>query len=62
MKPTAPPPEAISKIAAIDETLSTHAEAWADAPADKKKRWWGKINDLLDQRLLAMAERDAATV
>lgn len=45
MKPTAPPPEAISKIA-----------------ADKKKRWWGKINDLLDQRLLAMAERDAATV
>jgi hypothetical protein len=44
------------KIAAIDETLAVHREAWLDAPHDKKVRWWKKINELLDQRLEAMAE------
>jgi len=53
------PPLTTPKIDAIDETLRTHSEAWQDAPAEKKSRWWKKINELLDQRLLAMAERDA---
>ena len=52
------PPRPTPRIEAIDENLKVHREAWLDAPADKKVRWWKKINELIDERLAAMAERD----
>jgi len=49
----------ITKIAAIDETLKTCTDAWKDASPDKVNKWRIKIDDLLDQRLEQMQQRDS---
>lgn len=48
----------LEKIAAIDETLKTCTDAWKDASPDKSDKWRVKIDDLLDQRIEQMKQRD----
>ena len=48
-----------NKIKQVDEKLDILRESWMDARPKKKGHWMARIDEVLDDRLVLMEQRDA---